>query len=523
MKFEIYDQFVRSNQLYNFRTAKVKAIDTLLEKIKQNEVTGTDYQMSIYSAQQLVSYRFNSQMVYKLAVSKARGKKAKIALPNFLLKHFRLQSYNVSHFSIICNIFQDIILMIRSLVLATKNLRIFWQKKLGDLIEEKKRAGYTVVMLNPSFPQGDIFSDDTEFNFINWQIKKLPKKVCFIHFNKNFKNDKIGFKKNDVLIIYVPKLKFDIEFIKRGTYYKNCIKTLIKSGSIISSKFFMLLKFIDQVIISEQIKMTTANKLPDIIIFSDSHGILRPYWTYALQEKNVKIQYYFFSSYDSPAVVKNEDPRIDFWRLNNWPEIYCVDDYQSEFINRNKISANQKVIIGGFPDFTDFPIELDSAENRYKMLVFDYEPRINHFGYSSINDAGYHTFESNQLFLNLLYELAIKLNILILHKPKRVYSDIERKVEYIQFLESLDSNVYRCIHPKVSPRKIIHFSDIVISKPITSTAFIAKESSKVSIFFDPIGKVSKDDPALRNLKLFNTIDSLSKYVEVHILSEYSGR
>jgi polysaccharide biosynthesis PFTS motif protein len=523
MKGNIYDQFVNSNQLHKFRAAKVHACSTLLEQINQNKITGTEYLISIYSAQQIISYRFNSQMVVKLASSKVNSKKARIAIPKILLDSFRSNSFNISSMSILINYFYDFILILRSFSLAAINLFDLKNSKLNNIIKEKKSEGYTVVILNPSFPKGDIFSEESEFNFINWHSKRSKNKICYIHFDKNFKQGEIRYKNQKVSIIYVAKLKFTNGIANKIKIFKNCVVLVINSGFKIPGKFISVFKIIDQIILSEQIRVTSQNSLPDIIIFSDSYGILKPYWTNTLQEQNVKIQYYFFSSYDSPTVINDEDPRLDFWKLNTWPEIYCVDDYQASFINFHKVSRNQKVQIVGFPDFSDFPIQFANLDSRFKMLVFDYEPTVGHFGYSSINDCGYYTYASNLLFIKLLYELAKELNIEMMHKPKRLYLDNQRDSNYLTYLKSLDSNFYKSIDPRVSPRKIIKISDIVVSKPLTSTAFIAKELSKESVYFDPIGKVSQQDPALRGVPVLNDINRLRQSITILILAKRSNR
>jgi polysaccharide biosynthesis PFTS motif protein len=523
MKADVYSQFVNSNQLYKVRSAKVQACSNLLGQINQSKITGTRYLISICIAQQLISYRFNSQMVSKLALSKVNNNNAMIALPKILLDSLRSNSFNMSWVSILMNYFYDFILILRSFLLAASNLFILKSNKLNKLIEEKKSEGYSVIMLNPSFPKGDIFSEETEFNFINWHSKKSQNKICYIHFDKNFKHSEIRYKNQKVSIIYVSKLKFSNSITKKIKVYKNCIALVINCGFKIPGKFISVFKIIDQIILSEQIRLTPLNRLPDNVIFSDSHGILKPYWANALQEKNVKIQYYFFSSYDSPTVIKDEDPRIDFWKLNTWPEIYCVDAYQASFIDFHKVSRNQKVQIAGFPDFNDYPIQLDNLDSRFRMLVFDYEPGISHFGYSSINDCGYYNYSSNLLFIKLLYELAKELNVVMMHKPKRVYLDSQRDSNYLKYVKSLDSNFYKNIDTRVSPRKIINVADIVISKPLTSTAFIAKESLKKSIYFDPIGKISKKDPALRGVPVLNDINMLRQFIEIQILAKGSDR
>ena len=162
----------------------------------------------------------------------------------------------------------------------------------------------------------------------------------------------------------------------------------------------------------------------------------------------------------------------------------------------------------------DFPRELQT-----KVAVFDYESHRGYFGISTINDVGYHDHRKDVLFLSDLFELASELGFLLMHKTKRMLPGEKRTPEYKNLLCNLDSSPnYVQVNPKVSAHHLSLESDLVISLPFTSTAYLAHELGKPSIFYDPIGKLKSNDPALSNIPLFQSIGLLKAFVRniIHV-------
>jgi polysaccharide biosynthesis PFTS motif protein len=481
-------------------------------------MTGISYQIALINAQSSISYRFNSKMVKRLVLSAAKSKKVRLPIPRILWDNFREVNFKISKFSAVENFLFEALLILRSVLLMFKSTFGKDSINIQRVIAKKKSEGYSVVILNPKFPKGAIYSDKSEFNFITWHSKKIQGKVCYLHFNKNLNSDEKFLKNENIIVIYVNRMIFNVPFKDKFKLYGNLIRTIFNYSRIVPGKFISILKIIDQIVLYEKIQIIQKQSLPNFIIFSDSDGILKPFWVNALENRKIRIQYFFFSSYDSPSVILGEDPRTDFWKLNSWPEIHCVDSYQANFIETNRLTNYQQIYVSGFPDFTDYPFDMiqNEEDSRLRLLVFDYEPRIGHYGYSSINDCGYYSYESNIKFIRDLYELAKELNLIMFHKPKRIYADSDRDVIYTKFIKSLDTNLYKKIDPRVSPRKLIKQAHLVISKPITSTAFIAKTEKINSIFFDPIGKINPSDPALRSIPLFRSTKEIKDFLDNQI-------
>lgn len=95
------------------------------------------------------------------------------------------------------------------------------------------------------------------------------------------------------------------------------------------------------------------------------------------------------------------------------------------------------------------------------------------------------------------------MDAIVLHKPKRRSVLENRTSQYRDFIETLDPRYYISLPPEVSPSRLILNSDCTIAMPITTPSLIANYLGKDSMYFDPLKKIRKYDPALRNVPLIN--------------------
>ena len=73
-------------------------------------------------------------------------------------------------------------------------------------------------------------------------------------------------------------------------------------------------------------------------------------------------------------------------------------------------------------------------------------------------------------------------------------------------------NNYIKVHPSQDARQIIQKTQACISMPFTSTALIAKNQGKPSVYYDPSGITCKDDNAAHGIKILTNIDELKEWV-----------
>ena len=65
-------------------------------------------------------------------------------------------------------------------------------------------------------------------------------------------------------------------------------------------------------------------------------------------------------------------------------------------------------------------------------------------------------------------------------------------------------------------RQVIEQAIAVISMPFTSTALIAKEMGKPSIYYDPMGRLQRDDRAAHGIPILSGIEELEEWISARI-------
>jgi polysaccharide biosynthesis PFTS motif protein len=69
------------------------------------------------------------------------------------------------------------------------------------------------------------------------------------------------------------------------------------------------------------------------------------------------------------------------------------------------------------------------------------------------------------------------------------------------------------VDPSADALQIIQKTKACISMPFTSTALIAKEEGKPSVYYDPTGMIQKDDRAAHGISVLSGINELEEWVE----------
>jgi hypothetical protein len=72
---------------------------------------------------------------------------------------------------------------------------------------------------------------------------------------------------------------------------------------------------------------------------------------------------------------------------------------------------------------------------------------------------------------------------------------------------------YQAVDESFSAASLIELSVAVVSKPISTTAFVAMEMGKPSIILDPTMNTQSNDPGLRDCKLAYTADQLFQIIK----------
>ena len=147
------------------------------------------------------------------------------------------------------------------------------------------------------------------------------------------------------------------------------------------------------------------------------------------------------------------------------------------------------------------------------ISIFDVTPLEEYINFILLPDDDYRNYKNAINFLNDIYEAAILFDFTIFWKRKRNFHIIHNN-KYIEFCnEFSERNGVITVDPDASAFKVINECDICISLPFTSTALIAKDLKKKTIYYDPSGLLFMDDRGAQGIQIINKKSELINYIK----------
>ena len=99
----------------------------------------------------------------------------------------------------------------------------------------------------------------------------------------------------------------------------------------------------------------------------------------------------------------------------------------------------------------------------------------------------------------------------MLHKMKRENKFVDKR--YARGIKKLNTRLnYIEVDPNIDALHVIKKTTACISLPFTSTALIAKEEGKPSVYYDPTGTLQIDDRAAHGILILRGIGELDEWV-----------
>jgi hypothetical protein len=464
--------------------------------------------------QKNITFVFNSRLVQKAANCKISAKKIKHPLPwrwqpVFIESNFpvsRIASHLLWKVSNLKKAFESILKVlnqIRKIVFTTHSPYMVPEDKFlvctsfagGKILSRLEQDGFTFgnwLGLRPEFADKDMY-------IFPHEIASRNRKRLETGYSANFSESCIPVNKRPDI------LKDFFVLLVHGFF-----RTL--SGK---PEFLSLCHEITTTMVVDVLPL---KQLPHAFFFTESDGVIRPLWTYCAERRGSKVIHLFFSNCDTPTLPEEASSNFLIYESATWQNYWCVDDFQiKELMSRTGLSHNSFNLVG-HPWRGDSKLDLPQ-EKLSRIAIFDYEVKVGNFGFGTINDVGYFDERKDLRFLNDLVYVAQRLNVVLLHKPKRNLPIEERTPRYASLLQELINHPnYQRIDAEVSPHQLIMEADLVISVPITSTALIAKNLGKPSIYYDSIGKLDSSDPVLRNIELIQNPKDLQEKIRLILLS-----
>lgn len=275
---------------------------------------------------------------------------------------------------------------------------------------------------------------------------------------------------------------------------------------------------LNEAVKARQISYQMPSKLPAEYFFHHTHWLYRPLWTYEVASKGSTVTLYFYSTNCERFKRPEGYPKFDMscWRSMSWNNYIVWDNYQADFIRR-AVGEDVNVHIAGFVLFSNSLEEMpDIPEN--SIGVFDVQP-FRDSRYQMLGEPiEYYTAKTANDFLNDIHSAALIYDSMMVLKCKRKIGNFLHP-SYGRTIERLKQNSqgFIAIDENINAVRLIGKCQVVISIPFTSTAILAKQLGKPSIYYDPHGIIQKDDRAGHGIPIITGFEELKNWLSEHVV------
>jgi len=522
-----YEKMLNSNDLYKIRKiiesicdAEYKKSKTLPKFTLLTNINNID--LSLFTAQRHTSYLLTA-FSFNRAISSYFSGVSKLIYP--LKKDWQeiFLSHGVKVSKSICSLLWVAYLFLMGLKELTAYIKHCLRIVKRNFEGRIEKTDLSVEFLNVYFydiSKRNLPTFDTqvfEKNLITWYKKIVlnDSKINVIHNVKDFvpnSKNKSDYKFNYFEDLFVSpnaasEAKNLIWWCK--LFLNKSVKSHTRINLILNLNEIMKAKFLSDNI--DYIKLHS-------VVFNNSIGSIKPLWSIVLEENFVKINYCFYACYAEPLDLDGNLPIDGFWKLANWKNIYVVDQYQKLQLEDQIIFNSTIIVPSVIPWWTDNSLILPIFKKK-AICLFDTILHSNLYSLGTLNQIGWYKAEIAIEYLSTVLEVARDLDALVLYKFKRMREvSIKNKTHWNAILKLTADykDIIVKIDDSVSSERLILASTVTVSKPLSTTALIAKSVSKPSLYYDPTKKISRFDPALRGIPILNNKQDLLDTLK-HIL------
>lgn len=342
-------------------------------------------------------------------------------------------------------------------------------------------------------------------NIINWYIQwdgrvKSIENICHsVDTNPDFFLGKFRVVKTDGL----PYL--NVSQLFRYTLF-------IIYTSIFSFLFFIFKPYsgflYKEIIKFKRVELSSQHLLAREYLFNNSSLYYRPIWTYLAEKKGSRVLFYFYSSNNTIFTTGKNSPTQNQWFLMSWNHYLVWDKYQINFLKRMGQGRAKVEEVG--------PIWFLSSEKRVSLdpnaiAVFDVTPMRPTASMAYGLAEEYYSYQVVKSFLDDINIAAGRNNTSVAHKAKRIniFTDKRYKAKLKQLK---GEKTYHSVHPSIDIYKVINATKASISLPFTSPSIAAKLLNKPSAYYDPTGRIQKNDIASHGVEVLTSMNELQEWI-----------
>jgi len=259
------------------------------------------------------------------------------------------------------------------------------------------------------------------------------------------------------------------------------------------------------------IRMQEPGSLARDYLFHNSGWIYRPLWTYEAEKHGSQTIFYFYSTNCESFKRPGGYPGLTYgWQAMNWPHYLVWDEYQADFVRR-AAGRGARISVVGSIWFQSSAVEIPQVE-KPGVAVFDVTPHRSSRYCLLGSDYEFYVPGVSNMFLVHIADATHQTDAVMLWKRKRKIGNIAHP-QYRQFADRLSRRGdVVLVDPDISALRVIEASCAVISMPFTSTALIARELGKPSIYYDPTGQLQGDDRAAHGIPVISGPEQLKAWL-----------
>lgn len=237
-------------------------------------------------------------------------------------------------------------------------------------------------------------------------------------------------------------------------------------------------------------------------LFHNSGWIYRPLWTYEAEKRGSRILFYFYSTnVEGFKQTGGYLPAYFGWKTATWNNLLVWDREQQDFVNRSIVNKVNTHVVG--PIWFESGLEELPCLPSNSIAVFDVQPMRDAF-YNTLGIPFDYFIPTNcNQFLEDIYVLVTKNNRTMVLKRKRNIGNLVH-YRYQNLLVELEKRSnFILLDPEIRAEQIINNCKAVISMPFTSTALIAKQMGKPTVYYDSTGLIQKDDRGAHGIRIIS--------------------
>ena len=265
------------------------------------------------------------------------------------------------------------------------------------------------------------------------------------------------------------------------------------------------------------VRRNEASRLARDYLFHMTSYIYRPLWTYEAEKQGARATFYFYSTNVESFKRPDGYPDLTYgWKAMNWPRYLVWDGYQADFIRRAVGESANISVVG--PIWFHTSGEAAAGLPLSTVAVFDVQPmRASRYQILGA-DIEYYTPSTANQFLSDIYEALRECGSTLALKRKREIGRLAHP-KYRQLIGKFDRLPnFIAVDLDMSAFRLIEDCVAVISMPFTSTALIARELGKPSVFYDPTGQLQGDDRAAHGIPIILGVEQLKAWFSTQVSS-----